>query len=231
MARKPSKRVRNLREGRDPVAVVAIEEAAALVKKNATAKFDETVEASIRLGVDPRKSDQAVRGVVSMPSGTGRDTKVAVICQDEKVDAAKKAGADYAGTQEVLGLLDKGEYPFDVLIAEPTSMAQLGKYGKQLGPKGLMPNPKSGTVTADVKTAVTKAKAGQVTYRTEKAGIVHAPIGRASFTEDALAANFNALVDSLKKAKPSAAKGQYLVGARLSSTMGPSVAVDLAPLR
>ena len=202
-----------------------------MVKKNATAKFDETIEVAIRLGVDSRKSDQAVRGVVPMPSGTGRSAKVAVICHDDKVASAKEAGAEIAGSAEVLELLEKGEYPFDVLISEPTSMAQLAKYGKQIGPKGLMPNPKSGTVTNDIEKAIKSAKAGQVTYRTERGGIVHAPIGLASFSEEAIVANFMALVDSVKKAKPASAKGQYLVDARLTSTMGPSVSVDIAPMR
>ena len=220
-----------MREGRDPSVLLGLEEAAAVVKKNATAKFDETIEAAIRLGVDSRKSDQAVRGVVPMPSGTGRSAKVAVICHDDKVAAAKEAGAEIAGSAEVLDLLEKGEYPFDVLISEPTSMAQLAKYGKQIGPKGLMPNPKSGTVTNDIEKAIKSVKAGQVTYRTERGGIVHAPIGLASFSEEAIVANFMALVDSVKKSKPASAKGQYLVDARLTSTMGPSVSVDISPMR
>lgn len=232
MAGRNGKRIRGLREqAGDPAAAVAIEEAAARVKKGATAKFDETVEVAVRLGVDPRKSDQAVRGVAAMPSGTGRETKVAVFCDDGRASDAEKSGADIAGMQKVTELLDKGEHPFDILIAEPAAMSQLGKYGKQLGPKGLMPNPKSGTVTNDLDGAIKRAKAGQVSYRTEKGGIVHAAIGKSSFSEEDLVANFNALIDSLKRSKPAASKGQYLVGAKLSSTMGPSVPVDLAPLR
>ena len=231
MSRKDSKRIRSLRESRDSSKEIPVTEAIALVKKNANAKFDETIEAAIRLGVDPRKSDQAVRGVVSMPSGTGRTAKVAVFCNEDRVDEAKGAGADITGMQDVTALLEKGDFSFDVLIAEPTVMAQLSKHGAKLGPKGLMPNPKVGTVTNDIATAVEKAKAGQVSYRTERAGIVHAPIGNSSFSDDDLVANFNALVDSVKKAKPSASKGQYLVGIKLSSTMGPSVTVDVAPMR
>lgn len=222
--------MRALREqaGEESLEIAA---AIAKVKGGASAKFDESIDVAIRLGVDPRKSDQAVRGVVAMPAGTGKAVKVAALCQGDGQAAAKEAGADLVGFEDLLEKIGKGELDFDVLIAEPAAMPQLGKHGKVLGPKGLMPNPKQGTVAADVAKAVAQAKAGQVSYRAEKAGIIHAAIGRASFKEEDLQANFHALVGSLKQAKPAAAKGQYLVSATMSSTMGPAVAVDVAPLR
>lgn len=227
---KESKRLRELRKDA-PADQLELAAAIARVKGAATAKFDESIEVAVRLGVDPRKSDQAVRGVVAMPAGTGKEVKVAVLCQADKQDAAKEAGADIVGFEDLLEKIGKGELGFDVLIAEPTVMPKLGKHGKVLGPKGLMPNPKQGTVMADVAKAVKQAKAGQVTYRTEKAGIVHAAIGRASFAEADLESNFHALMRALKQSKPAAAKGQYLVSASLSSSMGPAVQVDVAPLR
>ena len=227
---KVGKRIKELKK-KVTEAELTVEEAISAVKKNANAKFDEAIEVAIRLGVDPRKSDQVVRGVAAMPSGTGKKVRVAVLCQGEKIDIAKKAGADIVGFEDLLEKFSKEEFDFDVLIAEPSVMPQLGKHGKVLGPKGLMPNPKSGTVTNDIETAVKRAKSGQVTYRTEKSGIVHAAIGKASFTDEAIKDNFLALIHSVKQAKPSAAKGQYLVNARLSSTMGPAVHINVAPLR
>ncbi len=227
---KSSKRITELRSsvaaGELPVA-----EAMELVKKNATAKFDETVEVAISLGVDPRKSDQMIRGVAALPAGTGKQVRVAVICENDKADAATEAGADLVGFEDLLNQIGKGQLEFDTLIAEPAVMSRLAKHGKILGPKGLMPNPKSGTVTNDIGGAVKRAKAGQATYRTERGGVVHAPIGLASFSSEDLMANFTALLDSIRKAKPAVAKGQYLVKASLSSTMGPAVPIDVAPLR
>lgn len=228
----PSKRMRALKEQQGPAdSSLSVTAAIAAVKQNATAKFDESVEVAVRLGIDARKSDQMVRGVVAMPAGTGETVRVAVACTEDKAKEAGDAGADVVGLDACLELIKKEKFDFDVLIAEPATMAQLGKHGKALGPKGLMPNPKSGTVTKDLVAAIKQAKHGQVTYRTEKAGIIHAAIGRASFSEGDLESNFMALIGSLKQAKPSGAKGQYLVNARMSSTMGPSVRIDVAPLR
>ena len=226
-----SKRMQKLNEKSTGEENLAVADAIASVKKNATAKFDETVEVAVRLGIDARKSDQMVRGVVAMPAGTGETVRVAVACQEDKVKEAVDAGADIVGLDECIAMISKEKFDFDVLIAEPAIMAQLGKHGKVLGPKGLMPNPKSGTVTNDIAAAVKQAKHGQVTYRTEKAGIIHAAIGRASFSESDLESNFMALIGSLKQAKPASAKGQFLVNARMSSTMGPAVRIDVSPLR
>jgi large subunit ribosomal protein L1 len=227
---KASKRMRALRE-QATEAELTVEEAISKVKARATAKFDETVEVSIKLGIDARKSDQAVRGVAAMPAGTGKAVRVAVACEGDKAKDAKEAGADLIGGDDLLDSIGKGELDFDVLIAEPGIMGRLSKHGKLLGPKGLMPNPKSGTVTADVTAAVKQAKAGQVTYRAERAGIVHAAIGKASFSEADLSSNFHALLDSIKKAKPASAKGQYLVSAHMASSMGPAVSLNMGPLR
>jgi large subunit ribosomal protein L1 len=201
-----------------------------LVKDNAKAKFDETVEIAINLGVDPRHADQQVRGVVSLPSGTGRDVRVAVIAKDAKAEEAKAAGAEVVGAEDLVERIQGGFMEFDRVIATPDMMALVGRLGKVLGPRGLMPNPRVGTVTMNVGQAVKDAKGGSIEFRVEKAGIVHAGIGKASFTEDALKANVTAIIDALNKAKPSGAKGTYIKGVSLSSTMGPGFRVDTGAL-
>ena len=205
-----------------------VEEAVKLVKANATAKFDESVEIAVNLGVDPRHADQQVRGVVSLPSGTGRDVRVAVIAKDAKAAEATAAGADIVGAEDLVERIQGGFMDFDRVIATPDMMALVGRLGKVLGPRGLMPNPKVGTVTPNVGQAVKDAKGGAIEFRTEKTGIIHAGIGKASFTEAQLLANVNALVDALNKAKPSGAKGIYIKKISLSSTMGPGFKVDTA---
>lgn len=227
---KKSKRLRALQD-KAVTEELTVTAAIGAVKSSATAKFDEAVEVSIRLGVDPRKSDQAVRGVAAMPAGTGKTMRVAVVCEGDNTKVAEEAGADLVGGDDLIASIGKGELDFDVLIAEPGVMSRLGRHGKILGPKGLMPNPKSGTVSNDVGSAVRQAKAGQVTYRTERAGIVHAAIGKASFSEADLASNFEALLASVKKAQPTAARGQYLVSIRMGTTMGPAVRINVGPLR
>jgi large subunit ribosomal protein L1 len=203
-----------------------LDEAVAAVKANAKAKFDESVEISVNLGVDPRHADQQVRGVVNLPSGTGKDVRVAVFARAAKADEATKAGADIVGAEDLLERVQGGFLDFDRVIATPDMMALVGRLGKVLGPRGLMPNPKVGTVTMNVGQAVKDAKGGAVEFRVEKAGIVHAGIGKASFTEEALTANVRALIDALTKAKPSGAKGHYIKKIALSSTMGPGVKVE-----
>lgn len=203
-----------------------VEEAVAAVKANAKAKFDESVEISVNLGVDPRHADQQVRGVVNLPSGTGKDVRVAVFARAAKAEEATKAGADIVGAEDLLERVQGGFLDFDRVIATPDMMALVGRLGKVLGPRGLMPNPKVGTVTPNVGQAVKDAKGGAVEFRVEKAGIVHAGIGKVSFTDDALLANVRALVDALTRAKPSGAKGQYIKKIALSSTMGPGVKVE-----
>ncbi len=205
-----------------------VDEAIALVKQNATAKFDETVEVAMNLGVDPRHSDQMVRGVVSLPNGTGKDVRVAVFAKGDKADEAKAAGADVVGAEDLMEQVQDGNLNFDRVIATPDMMGIVGRLGKVLGPKGLMPNPKLGTVTPNVGEAVKAAKSGQVEFRVEKAGIVHAGIGKASFSDSDLKANFDAFVDAIAKAKPSGAKGKYITKVALTSTMGPGVKVELA---
>ena len=214
----------------DRTKTLPLGEAVKLVKKNANAKFDETVEIAVNLGVDPRHADQQVRGVVNLPSGTGRDVRVAVFAKDAKAAEATAAGADIVGAEDLMERIQGGFMDFDRVIATPDMMALVGRLGKVLGPRGLMPNPKVGTVTPDVAKAVKDAKGGAVEFRVEKAGIVHAGVGKASFTEAALLANINALIDALNKAKPSGAKGTYLKKVSLSSTMGPGVKVDTAAL-
>ncbi len=214
----------------DPSKQYTSDEAFKLLKEIAFAKFDETVEASVNLGVDPRKSDQVVRGATVLPRGTGREVRVAVFTQGEKAEAAKNAGADIVGFEELAAEVKGGRMDFDVVIASPDAMRVVGQLGPILGPRGLMPNPKTGTVTPDVVTAVNNAKAGQIRYRTDRAGIVHAPIGKVSFNVDALQENLNALLAALSKAKPSAAKGVYFEKVSISSTMGPGLAVDKASL-
>ena len=212
----------------DREAVHAVEAAVKLVKANATAKFDESIEISVNLGVDPRHADQQVRGVVSLPSGTGRDVRVAVIAKDAKAAEALAAGADVVGAEDLVERIQGGFMDFDRVIATPDMMALVGRLGKVLGPRGLMPNPRVGTVTPNVGQAVKDAKGGAIEFRVEKAGIVHAGIGKASFTDEALLINVRALVDALSKAKPTGAKGTYIKRIALSSTMGPGFKVDTA---
>ncbi len=205
-----------------------VDEAIGIVKGNATAKFDETIEVAMNLAVDPRHADQMVRGVVSLPKGSGKDVRVAVFAKGDKAEEAKKAGADVVGAEDLMEKVQGGQIDFERVIATPDMMGVVGRLGKVLGPKGLMPNPKLGTVTMDVAKAVTDAKSGQVEFRVEKAGIVHAGIGKASFTEDDLQANFRAFMDAILKARPSGAKGKYVTKVSVSSTMGPGIKVDLA---
>ncbi|MDP4709001.1 MAG: 50S ribosomal protein L1 [Rickettsiaceae bacterium] len=208
----------------------SLQEAISLIKKNSFVKFDETLDVVIKLGVDPKHSDQMVRGMVSLPAGTGKDVKVAVICKDDKVAEATAAGADIAGSESIIEDIKAGKINFDVCIATPDMMGVVGQVARVLGPKGLMPNPKLGTVTADIATAVKNAKGGQVEYRVEKAGLIHAGVGKISFKEVDLLTNTKVFVDSVVKAKPAAAKGTYLKGVYLSSTMGPSLKVDLSTI-
>ncbi|WNO53139.1 50S ribosomal protein L1 [Stakelama saccharophila] len=203
-----------------------VDEAIALVKKNATAKFDETIEVALNLGVDPRHADQMVRGVVQLPKGTGKTVRVGVFAKGAKAEEAKEAGADIVGAEDLMEQIQGGTIDFDRCIATPDMMGVVGRLGKVLGPKGLMPNPKLGTVTMDVAEAVKAAKGGQVEYRVEKAGIIHSGIGKASFSDADLRENFNALVDAVVKAKPTGAKGKYVKKIALSSSMGPGVKVD-----
>lgn len=205
-----------------------IDEAIKLVKDNATSKFDETVEVALNLGVDPRHADQMVRGVVTLPKGTGKTVRVGVFAKGAKADEAREAGADVVGAEDLMETIQGGKIDFDRCIATPDMMGVVGRLGKVLGPKGLMPNPKLGTVTMNVAEAVKAAKGGQVEYRVEKAGIIHSGIGKASFPAEDLRANFDALVDAVVKAKPSGAKGKYVRKIALSSSMGPGVKVDTA---
>ena len=224
---KLSKRFQGLRSSIDSNVHYSIDEAIELVKKTATAKFDESVDVAINLGVDSRKSDQVIRGSVVLPKGTGKTVRVAVFTQGANVEAAKEAGADVVGFEDLAAEVKAGNLDFDVVIASPDAMRIVGQLGTILGPRGLMPNPKVGTVTPNVSEAVRNAKAGQVQYRTDKAGVVHATIGRASFAAADLRENFNTLLDAVVKAKPAATKGQYLKKIALSSTMGPGVRVDV----
>ena len=221
-----SKRKTAAREKVDSTTVYDIEEALNLVKEFASAKFPESVDVSINLGVDPKKSDQVVRGSTVLPNGTGKTVRVAVFAQGDNADKAKAAGADIVGFEDLAETVKSGEMNFDVVIATPDAMRVVGQLGQILGPRGLMPNPKVGTVTADVEQAVNNAKAGQVRYRTDKAGIIHCPIGRADFETPALRENLAALMADLKKAKPASAKGSYFKKMTVSSTMGPGVTVD-----
>lgn len=223
---KHSKRVKALRVSVERTKLYSLAEALALVKKNATAKFDESIDVAVNLGVDAKKSDQVVRGSVVLPAGTGKSVRVAVFAQGEKAEAARAAGADVVGFDDLAEQVKGGNINFDVCIASPDSMRVVGALGQILGPRGLMPNPKVGTVTMDVAAAVRNAKAGQVQYRTDKAGIVHATIGRASFPVESLQQNLGALIGALVKAKPAASKGVYLRRMALSSTMGAGVRVE-----
>ena len=225
---KLSKRQKLINEKVDKTKVYTLEEAIALLKELSAVKFVESVDAAINLGVDPRKSDQVVRGATVLPNGTGKDMRVAVFTQGPNAEAAKEAGADIVGMEDLAEEVKKGNMDFDVVIASPDAMRVVGQLGQILGPRGLMPNPKVGTVTADVATAVRNAKAGQVQYRTDKAGIIHATVGKASFEPAALSENIGALIGALKKAKPASAKGTYFKKLSLSTTMGPGLAVDVA---
>ncbi len=221
-----SKRRKSAREKLEATKAYGVEDALSLVKELATAKFVESIDVSVNLGVDPRKSDQVVRGSTVLPNGTGKTVRVAVFAQGENAEKATAAGADIVGLEDLAETVKKGELNFDVVIATPDTMRVVGQLGQILGPRGLMPNPKVGTVTADVTTAVNNAKAGQVSYRTAKAGIIHCPIGRADFDVPALKENLEALLADLRKAKPASAKGSYVKKLTVSSTMGPGVSVD-----
>ena len=227
---KPSKRMAKAREGLKVTQEYSLEEALKLVKERATTKIDETVDIAMNLGVDPRHSDQMVRGTVQLPHGTGKAVRIAVFAKDAKAKEAQDAGADIVGAEDLAEKIQNGEMNFDRVIATPDMMAIVGRLGKVLGPRGLMPNPKLGTVTPDVKGAIEAAKGGQVEFRVEKAGIIHAGVGKVSFDEAALAANVRAFADAVIKAKPSGAKGSYLKRISLSSTMGPGFKVDPASL-
>jgi large subunit ribosomal protein L1 len=227
---KLSKRARLLREKIDRNTIYPVEQAISLIKETATAKFNESVDVAVQLGIDARKSDQVVRGSVVLPAGTGKSVRVAVFAQGPKAQEAKDAGADIVGMEDLAAEVKAGNLNFDVVIASPDTMRIVGQLGQILGPRGLMPNPKVGTVTPDVATAVKNAKAGQVQFRADKSGIIHCTIGRASFEPDQLKLNLSALVEALNKAKPASSKGVYLRKVALSSTMGVGVRVDSATL-
>ena len=222
------KRIKNASEGIDRKHLYSLSEAVGMIKERASAKFDETIEVAMNLGVDPRHADQMVRGVVNLPNGTGRTVRVAVFAKDAKADEAKEAGADIVGAEDLMEAVQKGEINFDRCIATPDMMPLVGRLGKVLGPRNLMPNPKTGTVTPDVAGAVQAAKGGAVDFRVEKAGIVHAGVGKASFDADKLEENIRAFTDAVQKAKPSGAKGTFVKRVAISSTMGPGVKIDPA---
>ncbi|MDG1281464.1 MAG: 50S ribosomal protein L1 [Pseudorhodobacter sp.] len=225
---KLGKRTRAAREAFAGKDLISVEDAVALIKANSTVKFDETVEIAMNLGVDPRHADQMVRGVVSLPNGTGKTVRVAVFARGPKADEATAAGADIVGAEDLMETIQSGKIEFDRCIATPDMMPLVGRLGKILGPRNLMPNPKVGTVTMDVKTAVEAAKGGEVQFKVEKAGVIHAGVGKASFDAAKLAENIRAFVDAVSRARPTGAKGAYLKKVSLSSTMGPGVSVDLA---
>jgi large subunit ribosomal protein L1 len=225
-----SKRMKALAANVTATKAYPLSEAIALAKANAKAKFDETIEISMNLGIDPRHADQMVRGVVGLPNGTGKTVRVGVFARGPKADEARAAGADVVGADDLAALVQEGKIDFDRCIATPDMMALVGRLGKVLGPRGLMPNPKLGTVTMDVKGAVTAAKAGQVEFRAEKAGIIHAGIGKASFGQEELLANARAFVDAIQKSRPTGAKGTFVKKVALSSTMGVGVSVDVTSL-
>ncbi|MBC8130425.1 MAG: 50S ribosomal protein L1 [Rhizobiaceae bacterium] len=228
---KAGKRITNAREGIDREKVYGLSEAIKLLKDKASAKFDETIEVAMNLGVDPRHADQMVRGVVNLPNGTGRTVRVAVFARGAKADEARAAGADIVGAEDLVEQVQGGTIDFDRAIATPDMMALVGRLGKVLGPRGLMPNPRVGTVTPDVAAAVKASKGGAVEFRVEKAGIVHAGVGKVSFEIDALAQNIRAFADAVQKAKPSGAKGNYVQRVSLTSTMGPGLKVEIASLQ
>jgi large subunit ribosomal protein L1 len=227
---KQGKLIENAAQTVDRMKQYALNEAVLLVKSNAAAKFDETIEIAVNLGVDPRHADQMVRGMVTLPNGTGRKVRVAVFAKDENVELAKEAGADIVGAEDLAEKVQGGEIEFDRCIATPDMMAIVGKLGKVLGPRGLMPNPKLGSVTRDVAEAVRAAKGGQVEFRVEKAGVIHAGVGKASFSEQALSENVTAFIDAINKAKPSGVKGSFMKKVALSSTMGPGIKLDISTL-
>jgi large subunit ribosomal protein L1 len=227
---KLSKRMRAIREKVDVAKAYEFNEAVTLLKEFATVKFAESVDVSVNLGIDAKKSDQNVRGATVLPNGTGKDVRVAVFTQGANADAAKEAGADIVGMDDLAAQVKKGEMDFDVVVASPDAMRVVGQLGQILGPRGLMPNPKTGTVTPDVATAVKNAKAGQVRYRNDKNGIIHASIGKIAFETNQIEENLKALLEALKKAKPSSAKGVYISKVSLSTTMGAGVSVDLSSL-
>ncbi len=221
------KRLTAAREGVDTKKLYTVEEAVKLVKERAKAKFDETIEVAVNLGVDPRHADQMVRGVIELPNGTGRSVRVGVFAKDAKADEAREAGADVVGAEDLVEIVQKGTIEFDRCIATPDMMPLVGRLGKVLGPRNLMPNPKVGTVTADVAEAVRSAKGGAVEFRVEKAGIVHAGVGKASFTEEQILGNVRSFLSAVQKARPSGAKGTFIKRIAISSTMGPGVRVDV----
>ncbi len=225
-----TKRLRDTRKAQDKTKIWTLEEAVSFIKKNATAKFDETIELAVNLGIDTKQSDQNVRGMVVLPNGTGKNVRVAVFAKGPKAEEAKKAGADVVGDDDLAASIQKGDMPFERVIATPDMMGTVGKLGQILGPKGLMPNPKLGTVTMDVTSAVKAAKGGSVEFRAQKEGIVHVGVGKASFDEKKLCENIRALMDAVLKAKPQTMKGNYLRKASLSSTMGPGVKLELSSL-
>ncbi|MAT50506.1 MAG: 50S ribosomal protein L1 [Porticoccaceae bacterium] len=227
---KLSKRARAIREKVDAAKLYAIDEAVALLKEVSSVKFEETFDVAVNLGIDPRKSDQAVRGATTLPHGTGKDVRVAVFTQGEAADAAKAAGADLVGMEDLAEQVKAGKLDFDVVIADPAAMRVVGQLGQILGPRGLMPNPKTGTVTPDVVTAVKNAKAGQVRFRADKNGIIHGGVGRINFEANAIKENIESLLAELKKVKPASAKGVYVKKVTLSTTMGPGLAIDQASL-
>ena len=227
---KLNKRMKTAWEGIDREKIYSLSEAVKIIKSNAKAKFDETIDVAFNLNVDTRKSEQNIRAAIVLPNGTGKSLKVAVFAKDDKAEAAKKAGADMVGAEDLAEKIKGGALDFDRCIATPDMMALVGTLGKVLGPKGLMPNPKLGTVTPDVEAAVKAAKGGQIEFRAEKAGIVHAGVGKASFTEKALEENIKALSTAILKAKPEGVKGTYMLRASVSSTMGPAVKINVADL-
>jgi large subunit ribosomal protein L1 len=227
---KQGKRLRAQRAKIDPEKAYPLDQAIALIRESATARFDESIEVALNLGVDPRHADQMVRGTADLPHGTGKSVRVAVFAKGDKAEEAKAAGADVVGAEDLAQAIQNGELDFDRCIATPDMMPVVGRLGRILGPRGLMPNPKLGTVTANVTQAVQAAKAGQVQFRVEKAGIVHAGVGKASFAPDLLRENVRAFVDAVNRSKPSGAKGTYLKRAALSSTMGPGIRLDVATL-
>ncbi|MFY8076681.1 MAG: 50S ribosomal protein L1 [Sphingorhabdus lacus] len=224
------KRLKKAYEGVDSEAMVSLEQAVSMIKGRATAKFDETIEIAMNLNIDPRKADQALRGVVSLPNGTGKTLRVGVFARGAKAEEAKAAGADVVGAEDLMEIVQGGKIEFDRCIATPDMMAIVGRLGKVLGPRGLMPNPKLGTVTTDVAAAVAAAKGGQVQFRAEKAGIVHAGVGKASFSEEALLENVKAFVGAINRNKPTGVKGVYIKKVSLSSTMGPGVKLEIGTL-
>jgi large subunit ribosomal protein L1 len=227
---KTGKRLQKAKENIDRTALYALSDAVKIIKENANTKFDETIDIAFNLGVDPKHADQMVRGVVSLPHGTGKSLRVAVFAKGDKVKEAEDAGADLVGSDELADQVKKGEINFDRVIATPDMMAVVGQLGKVLGPKGLMPNPKLGTVTMDVAAAVKAVKGGQIEFRVEKAGIIHAGVGKASFSADAIGENVSTFINAISKAKPTGVKGTYMKRITISSTMGPGVKLDIGHL-